>query len=76
VLFEPGLPLLSGEEAVPVEESAEARLFEARPQRLRRSRIRPRIAEKNVVSLAAKEYLVTPAALGCVVWLPSLITLE
>jgi hypothetical protein len=38
MLFEPGLPLLSDEEAVPVEESAEARLFEARPQRLRRSR--------------------------------------
>ena len=39
-------------EAVAVEEGAEARFLEARPQRLRGGRVRPGVAEKDVVSLA------------------------
>jgi hypothetical protein len=53
MLFELGLPGLAGGEALAVEERAESRLFEAGAQRTRRGRVRPRVAEKDVVGLAA-----------------------
>ena len=53
MLFEPGLPGLSGGQAVPVEERVEACLLELCPERLRRGRVRRRIAQKDVVFIAA-----------------------
>jgi len=52
MLFEPGLPGLSGGEVVPIEESVEARLLEPHAQRLRLGRIGPRVAQKDVASPA------------------------
>ena len=47
MLFQPGLPGLPGRKGVAVEEGGQAGVSEARAQRFRRGRVRPRIAQKT-----------------------------
>ena len=64
--FEPGLPGLPGRKAVTIEERAEACLPEARAHRLRRGGIRPRVAQKDVVSFVGA-HEVSVLLLNCIV---------
>lgn len=53
MLLDPGLPRLSGGEALPVQKGVESRLPQARSYRLRSGRVGPRIPKKDAVWLDA-----------------------
>ena len=50
MLFQPGLPGLPGGKGIAVEEGGEARVSQTRAKSFRRGRVRPRIAQKDVVA--------------------------